>query len=424
MKSKFFIFNIIFILIFNIYFPIINYATESSIVSNDNTLEEYKEPEINSEAGFLMEVNSGNILYNKNSSKKLYPASTTKIMTAILTLENCQLNEIATVSQNAVDLVPSGYTNAKLVPGEKMSIKDLLYGLMLNSANEAANVLGEHISGSIEEFAKLMNKKASELGCTNTHFVNTNGMHNDNHYTTAEDLAKIAIYCMQNEEFRKIVSTVEYKLPSTDLYPQNDRIMKNTNLLINPQSKYYSEYVIGVKTGFTTQAGNCLVSYAEKDGIELVCVTLKAGSSSSSSSYRFSDSKSLIEYGFEAFSNRNIINKDEIIDSIQVENATNKTKYLNIIAKDTISDFISNNIDFSTLEAKIKLNDEIIAPISKGEKLGTITYEINGKEYTSDLVANSDVKQSFAFIILSISAGVILIIVALIINSKLKNNNI
>ena len=268
-----------------------------------------------------------------------------------------------------------------------------------------------------------MNKKVSELGCTNTHFVNTNGMHNDNHYTTAEDLAKIAIYCMKNEEFRKIVSTVEYKLPSTNLYPQNDRIMKNTNLLINPQSKYYSEYVIGVKTGFTTQAGNCLVSYAEKDGIELVCVTLKAGSSSSSSSYRFSDSKSLIEYGFEAFSNRNIINKNEIIDSIQVKNATNKTKYLNIIAKDTISDFISNNIDFSKLEAKIKLNDEIIAPISKGEKLGTITYEINGKEYTSDLVANSDVKQSFAFIILSISAGIILIIVALIINSKIKNKN-
>ena len=343
-------------------------------------------------------------------------------MTAILALENCKLDEIATVSKNAVDLVPSGYTNAKLVPGEKMSIKDLLYGLMLNSANEAANVLGEHISGSIEEFAKLMNKKADEIGCTNTHFVNTNGMHNENHYTTAADLAKIAVYCMKNEEFRKIVSTVEYELPATDLYSKNDRIMKNTNLLINPQSSYYSKYVIGVKTGYTKQAGNCLVSYAEKDGVELVCVTLKAGSSSTSSSYRFSDSKSLIEYGFEAFSNRDIIEEGELIDTIQVKNATNKTKYLKIVAKDNISDFISNNIDFSEFKPKIELDDEITAPIYKGEKLGKISYDINGKEYSSDIIANSEVKQSYSFVIYSISAGVILIIVTLIINWKLKRD--
>ena len=140
MKSKIFILNIIFAVIFNVYFQIFTYAIEKPDIVDNNVIQ-YQEPEINSEAGFLMEVKSGNILYNKNSTEKLYPASTTKIMTAILALENCKLDEIATVSKNAVDLVPSGYTNAKLVPGEKMSIKDLLYGLMLNSANEAANVL-------------------------------------------------------------------------------------------------------------------------------------------------------------------------------------------------------------------------------------------------------------------------------------------
>lgn len=425
MKSKIFIINIILILILTNFFPIFVYAKETNnttdVVPNEDIVE-YKEPQINSEAGFMMEVKTGNVLYSKNSNKKLYPASTTKIMTAILTLENCKLDEMATVSKNALDLVPSGYTNAKLVAGEKMSIKDLLYGLMLNSANEAANVLGEHVSGSIEEFAKLMNKKAEELGMINTHFVNTNGMHNENHYTTAEDLAKLAIYCMKNEEFRKIVSTVEYELPATELYPKNDRIMKNTNLLIHPESKYYLKDVIGVKTGFTTQAGNCLVSYAKRDGVELVCVTLKAGSSSSSSSYRFSDSKSLIEYGFEAFSNREIIKKNKLIDSIEVKNATNKTKYLKIITKDSVSDFLSNNIDFSKLEAKIELEDEIVAPISKGEKLGTISYEIDGKEYKTDLIANSEVKQSYMFVILSISSGVILIIAGLAINSKVRGN--
>ena len=194
MKQKFFITTIIFIILINIYLPIFSYANTVQGLSIT-----YEEPIIHSEAGLLIEVNSGNILYSKNSNKKMYPASTTKIMTAILALENCNLNEIATVSKNAINLVPSGYTTAQLVAGEKMSIQDLLYGLMLNSANEAANVIAEHVSGSVEEFSKLMNSKAEELGCTNTHFVNANGMHNENHYTTAEDLAKITAYCMKNK---------------------------------------------------------------------------------------------------------------------------------------------------------------------------------------------------------------------------------
>lgn len=424
MKPKVFISNIILIIILNFCLPNFVYSADVQSETEQPTSNfVVEQPKINSEAGFLMEVNSGNILYSKNSDEKLYPASTTKIMTAILTLENCKLDDVATVSQNAVALVPSGYTNAKLVPGEEMSIEDLLYGLMLNSANEAANVLGEHISGTIDEFAKLMNSKAEELGCKNTHFVNTNGMHDENHYTTAEDLAKIAVYCMKNEEFRKIVSTVEYNLPATPLYKNNDRIMKNTNLLINPSSKYFSQYVIGVKTGFTTQAGNCLVSYAEKNGTELVCVTLKAGSSSASSGQRFEDSKKLIEYGLDNFSNQEIIKKNKLVESVEVKNATNKTKYLKIITKDSISDFISNGIDVSKLEGKIDLKDEFSAPISKGQKLGSITYEIDGKEYKTDLVANSSVKRSYLFIYLSISAGVILIVVSLIINFKIRKHN-
>ena len=344
-------------------------------------------------------------------------------MTAILALENCELDDMAIVSQNAVDLVPTGYTNAKLVPGEKMSVKDLLYALMLNSANEAANVLGEHISGTIDEFAKLMNKKAKELGCENTHFVNTNGMHDNNHYTTAEDLAKIALYCMKNETFRQIVSTIEYKLPATELYTKDDRIMKNTNQLINPESKYYTENVIGVKTGYTTQAGNCLISYAQTDdGVELVCVTLKAGSSSASSGQRFADSKELIEYGLNEFSNREIIKENKVINNVQVKNATNKTKYLKVVTKETVSDFILNDIDLSELKAKIELEDDISAPIKKGEKLGTISYEIDGKEYKTDLVANNKVDRSYTFLIYIVIIVIIFVSVAFVVNSKIKSN--
>lgn len=430
------IINIVLIIILlNCFFPYMILATTDIVPNNNSETDKvlykedsetkilYKEPTINSEAGLLIEVDSGNILFDKNSTKQMNPASTTKMMTAILALENCDLDEKATVSKNAIALVPSGYTTAKLVAGEKMSIENLLYGLMLNSANEAANVIAEHISGSIEEFSKLMNEKAKEIGCTNTNFVNANGMHNENHYSTAEDLAKIAIYGMKNEEFRKIVSTVEYTLPATDVYQKNDRIMKNTNALITPSSKYFYEYAIGVKTGFTTQAGNCLVSYAEKDGINLVCVTLKAGSTTGSSSYRFADNKNLLEYGFEAFDNKDIIKKGTVIETIQVKEATNETKYLKVITKNTVSDFISNNINLSELEPKINLNSEISAPISKGQKLGTITYTINGNDYTTDLIANSNVEQNINFISYSLIAGIILLIVGIIFNFKIRHKS-
>ena len=422
MKQKIFSLIIILIIIFNVFpyscLASIDVGADSSSISEVVN----NEPEIVSEAGFLMEVNSGNVLYSKNSKEKLYPASTTKIMTCILAIENCELSEIATVSQNAVDLVPSGYSNAKLVPGEEMPIKDLLYALMLNSANEAANVLAEHVSGTIDEFANLMNQKAAEIGCENTHFVNTNGMHNINHYTTAEDLAKIAVYCMKNEVFREIVSTLEYDLPVTNLYKET-RTMKNTNLLINPESKYYLKNVIGVKTGYTKEAGNCLISYAiTDDGEELVCVTLKAGNSSETSVQRFIDNKEVLEYGLDNFSTREIIKQNKLIDTVQVKNATNKTKYLDIITKDSVSDFISNDIDLSNIKYKVELEDEISAPIKSGEKLGLITYEINGKEYETELVAKTDVERSYVFVIYIVATVVILVIVSIIINLKLKNN--
>lgn len=427
MKRKIFIIHIVFIILSCTYLPYFSFATETIIESNivenaEYKITEYQKPRVNSEAALLIDLNTRKVLFDKNSTERMYPASTTKIMTAILALENCDLHEMATVSKNAISMVPSGYTTAKLVAGEKMSIEDLLYGLMLNSANEAANVLAEHISGSVEEFAKLMNAKSTELGCTNTHFLNANGMHNDNHYSTAEDLATIAIYCMKNEKFRKIVSTVEYTLPSTNLYTKNDRVMKNTNMLITPSSQYYYEYAIGIKTGFTSQAGNCLVSWAEKDGRSLVCVTLKAGSTTGNSSYRFTDSKALLEYGFEAYSYQDIIQKDSILDTIQVENATKETKYLKLITDETVSDLLSNNLNLSEIEPEIQLRSEITAPVKKGEKLGTITYTIDGTEYTSNIVAESNVEKNINFISYSFIAGFILLVAGIfVLLSKRKS---
>ena len=165
-----------------------------------------------------MDQNSGKILYSKNANTKMYPASTTKIMTAILTLENCNLDDVATASHNAVYSIPYSYSVATIQEGEELTIEQLLNVLLIPSANDAAIVLAEHISGSVEEFAKLMNKKAEELGCKNTHFVNPNGIHNKNHTSTAYDLALMGQYAMKNETIRKIVSTKQFTLPTTNKY--------------------------------------------------------------------------------------------------------------------------------------------------------------------------------------------------------------
>ena len=189
-------------------------------------------PIIESGAAILIEKNTGKVLFEKNSNKIMYPASTTKVMTAILVLENCKLSETAIVSPTALNTIPNGYVTANIQIGEELTIKDLLYALMVKSANDAAVVLAEHVSGSVENFSILMNKKAKELGCTNTNFVNPNGIHNENHISTAQDLATITKYCMQNEIFRKIVTTTSYTLPATNKYPVADRTFSNTNSLI------------------------------------------------------------------------------------------------------------------------------------------------------------------------------------------------
>ena len=248
---------------------------------------------INSRAGILVEVSTGRILYEKRSTEKMWPASTTKIMTAILVLENCNLDDMVTVTETAISNIPSGYVICDLQIGEEISVKDLLNALMIKSANDAAYVLAEHVGGSVNDFAYMMNQKAKELGCTSTHFVNPNGIHNENHYSTAYDLYLIAKYAMKNETFRNLVSTTEYTLPITNKYSNEDRSFRTTNDLINPDSSNYYKNAIGIKTGYTSQAGNCLVSESSRDGLEFISVVLNGD--------RFTDSKKLFDYAYDNF---------------------------------------------------------------------------------------------------------------------------
>ena len=369
---------------------------------------------VDAKASLIIEENSGKVIHEDNSNIKNYPASVTKILTAILTLENCELTDTVTVSKTAISNIPSGYVIAPLFVGEQMSVEDLLYALMLKSANDAAYVLAEHVGGSVEGFSEMMNKKAEELGCKNTHFVNPNGIHNSNHYTTAYDMYLIARYAMKNEEFVKIVSTYQHALSATNKYSKNDRIMKNTNSFVNPSSRYYDENVKGIKTGTTLQAGNCLITNISKNGFDVITVILGARTSES----KFSETKKMMNYTFDNYEFTQIHKKGDVIKNIEVEKATKETKSLNLIISDDIKAINNIKIKAEEIEPEISLVDEIIAPILKGQELGTIKYTVDGLEYNAKLLAENDVIKKTYYVEILLGVGVFLIIVSVIIIIK------
>ncbi len=369
---------------------------------------------VDAKASLIIEENSGKVIHEDNSNVQNYPASVTKILTAILTLENCELTDTVTVSKNAISNIPSGYVIAPLFVGEQMSVEDLLYALMLKSANDAAYVLAEHVGGSVEGFSEMMNKKAEELGCKNTHFVNPNGIHNSNHYTTAYDMYLIARYAMKNEEFVKIVSTYQHALSATNKYSKNDRIMKNTNSFVNPSSRYYDENVKGIKTGTTLQAGNCLITNISKNGFDVITVILGARTSES----KFSETKKMFNYVFDNYEFTQIHKKGDVIKNIEVEKATKETKSLNLVISEDIKSINNIKIKAEEIEPEINLNNEIIAPISKGQELGTIKYTIDGLEYNAKLLAENDVIKKTYYVEILLGVGIFIIIVGVIIIIK------
>ena len=380
----------ILFLLFLIFIPNCLVFAES-----DNSVENEVNLEINSPVALLIESETGTILYEKKAFDKMYPASTTKIMTAILALENCDLNDIATVSRDAIMSVPIDYTNANLKVGEELTIKDLLYAFLIPSANDCGYVLAEHIAGSTEKFAEMMNLKATELGCKNTNFTNPSGIHDENHYSTAYDLALIGRYAMKNETFREIVSTPSYNLPATNKYDSTDRRFVSTNFLIREsQTKYYYEYATGVKTGFTDEAGDCVVASAKKDGIEYIAVILDAGYNKDWLKEKFLDSVTLFNYAFENYTTKSLGNQGEVFDKVRVSGATKDTKMLDIVLKDDISAFIKKSDFQNNYEPNVVIDHDLKAPIIKGELIGSVSYNVDDVTYTSYLIAGSDVEKS------------------------------
>lgn len=372
------------------------------LIYNVNASEE-NIPNVESPAAILMDLNTEKILYEKNINEKMYPASLTKVMTAILTLENCELNEVATVSYDAVMSISSGYVTANLQIGEEVTVEQLLYVLMVGSANDSAVVLAEHISGSVEDFANLMNEKAKEIGCTSTNFLNPYGAHDENHYSTAYDLALMARYAMQNETFRTLVSTTSYKLPATNKYEKEDRLFTTTNALLMVSNNtradnYYYKYATGIKTGFTTPAKNCLIASANKGNLELLTVVLGAGQNDEGLSNRYLDTINLFEYGYDNYALREVIKSGGVVQTVNIKNATRDTKKLDAVVQNDISVLIKTEDKNNALLPEVHINEDLKAPINQGDIIGSVTYTVEGIEYTENLIANNDVKKSRFFI--------------------------
>lgn len=412
MKSKSKMKKIVVILILFLMF--LSTLTSVFAVNEADSTENLADfPSISANAFIVLDNKTNKILYSKNETKKMYPASTTKILTALLTLENSKLDDVATASYNAVMSIPEGYSTANIQVGEQLTIEQLLNLLLIPSANDAANVLAEHIGGSIESFISMMNTKSNELGLKNSHFTNAYGKHDENHYTTAADLATIMQYCLKNEDFRKIDGQSSCTISATN--KSGKRTYTSTNELIVPSYNNYYKYLTAGKTGTTTQAKQCLVASSMRDDLELICVVLGSGK-------RFGDVKNLYEYAYSKYSIKNIVKAKDVITNIEVDGATHDTKNLDLLINDNISALINNSTSISEIKPDIILNEKISAPIEENAVLGTVKYTVEGIEYSSDLIASHSVEKSklLLYILIAFIIFVILLIIIRVIFHRKK----
>ena len=260
-------------------------STQSAVSAAD-----ISQPEVAAEGAVLLNAATGEVLYGKNQDQQFYPASITKVMTALVVLEHCNLNETVTFSETATTNLESGAVALGVSAGDQLTVEQSLYGLLLKSANEIGNGLAEHVSGSVSAFADLMNAKAKELGCKNTHFANPHGLNNENHKTTPYDMALILRAAVANDTFRKIDTTTSYQFPAIKNAAARTITMGH-KMMYKTDSRYY-EGIIGGKTGYTSKAGNTLVTAVERDGVRLIAVVMKAKGT------HYTDTRAMLDYGF------------------------------------------------------------------------------------------------------------------------------
>ncbi len=349
------------------------------------------------ETGILIDGRSGNVLYEVNSQKKMYPASTTKVMSALVALDAVEQGKISltqkvTITEEMLEGLAWDGSNIALQEGEIISFEDLLYGMMIPSGNDAAMAVAYTVSGSKAGFVDAMNQKAKELGLSNTNFQNPHGLHHEDHYTTAAEMAEIARIAMQNETFQTIVETAHVKIPATNK-TEEERYYINTNGLVSTMrySQYYYPRATGIKTGYTDDAGNCLVASAEEGGIKLIAVVFHAEGVDTS----HKDVARLFDYGFSAFQLVSPIAEDQILGEVKIKWGRSKDS-VTVSAVKGVPVLVPQGTDIEKLEIKLNLPAYVQAPVEKETVVGTVSVLYDGKIIgTGELHTDRTVKRSF-----------------------------
>ena len=363
---------------------------EDDFLTPPPDLKEFNYPSdftVDAPAYALIELKSNSIIYAKELDMKRFPASLTKIMTCMLAIEYGDPTDILTVSETALQNLHASGSSAGLVAGEEISLDNMLYCIMLWSANEGCNVIGEHISGSIESFVELMNDTAQALGMEGTHFANTHGLHDENHYTTVRDMTILARWAWNNETFRRYATTTAYEVPATN--KSDVRVLHTTNYLTSTDvdARYYYSYASGIKTGFTTPAGGCLISTATDGDAEYMSIVMGCDLWSNDQDMRFIETKRMFRHAFETYSFMQILTDSAMLDQPTVKNAVGRGDVV-VHAADNVTVLLPNTCTPEDITVRLSYDGELTAPLAKGQKVGTVTVLYQGVTLAvSDLLA-------------------------------------
>ena len=347
-------------------------------------------PAVIAETAILMDAASGEILFDKNADQKMFPASITKLMTILLALEHGELTDEITFSHNAIYSIEPGSAHIAIQEGETLTLEQVLRAIILRSANEASNGVAEYVDGSIEAFAKHMTARAKELGCKNTNFLNANGLHNENHYTTAHDMALIAKELLKHEEYRSMMSETYYEIQPTNKQKEV-RYLHGQHQMLNENSLYYYKDAIGGKTGFTSEALNTLVTYAERDGMELIAVVMKCNGAE-----HYTDTASLFDYGFTHYESVKILSAADHTATVKVMETYNEKAVergtITVAPAEDVYHTLPKGTDISDITVEKDLPESIDAPVKAGQTVGTLNISLHGEVLkTVDLVSQDTI---------------------------------
>lgn len=350
---------------------------ESEVNNSNNNNNNNMNLELFCNNGIAMDFETGNVLYNNNANKKIYPASTTKILTCIIAIEKLSLDDTYVISNNVIQNTPYDSSVMGFKAGELYTIEELLYGLMLPSGNDAALAIAEAVSGSTHNFVLLMNRKLKELGCNNTNFTNPHGYHDDNHYSTAYDMAIIFKYCLKNETFRKIIGTNEITVKAAN--SDKELKLKNSNRMQNPNySNYYYEYIKGGKTGYTLEARGTFIGYATKDDKTIIAAAFDGSQNINGLQGRFLDTAKLFDYSFSNYSRKMILNSNDY--TFKIYDEKNSKSYIIKLENDVFGIFnkvpnIEYNININHDEIDKILSENLSDNSYVNKQVGTIEFK-------------------------------------------------